>query len=745
VGRLKTFCGEMSHLPSQSHPRLGYLAGLDGFRGVSLVAVLLFHGGFGWAKGGFLGVTAFFVLSGFLITSLLLLERSATGRIDLKAFWVRRARRLVPAALLTLLLAAAYAAASGGAVASGLAGDAVAAAGWVANWRFVLDDQSYADLFTDPSPLQHFWSLAVEEQFYLVLPVAAVGLLGRGRMRRDRLALAAAGVVVVSTAAAALWHYFDGTTRAYYGTDARVAEPLVGVLLALLLVAPARGGVRRLRVPRAALDGAAGLALAGLAVLIGTVDDSTALLYRGGFLLTALLAAVLLTAATQPHTMTARLFSLAPLVAVGRISYGAYLFHWPVFLWLSPDRTGWAEAPLFALRTAVTLSLALASYALVERPVRIGRLPRRVGALSWANATVGALAALMAVVATAPSNRPDTSLFASAGDIAPPPSWPKPAEAATTSTEAAPPPSSSAATATAPATAPKRASTSSKPGSPKQSQSATASRHPGFEYTGEAPAPPTTPTTAPGGAPAQPPRLKVAVVGDSMALDLGQGLATWAEERGDVAVYNMAIGGCPLSRGGTRRVVEDGDFPVHADCSFWSDHDQPLWKYFEEFDPDVVVVHDGLNEVFDRKLPSWGEYRWAGDPRFDKWLLDEYSAALRGLQALGAVTLFLNTPCIDWEHWGYERYDDGVGNSRIGHLNDLAVTMQAGGVWTADLFRHLCPNGTFTETVDDVKNGRPDGYHLSDEAGVAVARKWLGPMILSAMPASPPEQSAGSN
>lgn len=728
----------------QSHPRLGYLAGLDGFRGVSLVAVLLFHGGFGWAKGGFLGVTAFFVLSGFLITSLLLLERSATGRIDLKAFWVRRARRLVPAALLTLLVAAAYAAASGTAVASGLAGDAVAAAGWVANWRFVLDDQSYADLFTDPSPLQHFWSLAVEEQFYLVLPLAAVGLLGRGRMRRDRLALAAAGVLVASTAAAAAWHHFDGATRAYYGTDARVGEPLVGVLLALLLVVPTRQGLRLLRVRRAALDGAAGLALAGLAVLVGTVDDSTPALYRGGFLLTALLAAVVITAATQPHTLTARLFSLPPLVAVGRISYGAYLFHWPVFLWLSPDRTGWAEAPLFAVRTAVTLSLALVSYVLVERPLRVGRMPRRVGAVSWANATVGALAALMAVVATAPSNRPATSILASGGEIGPPPTWPMTADATTTSTEVVPPTSSVPAPSTAPATTPKRTPMSSKPGSSNPAQSPAATRHPGFEHTGEAPPPPTTPTTAPDGAPAPPPRLKVAVVGDSMALDLGKGLATWAKERGDVAVYNMGMGGCPLSRGGTRRIEEDDDFPVRTICSFWADEKQQLWKNFEAFDPDVVVVHDGLNEVFDRKLPSWGEYRGAGDPRFDKWLLDEYSAALRRLQSLGAVALFLNTPCLNWTTWDYDRYDNGVGNNRIGHLNDLAVTMQAGGVWTADLFRHLCPNGRFTDTVDEVKDARPDGYHLSDEAGVAVAKKWLGPLVLSAMPSAPPE-SAGSN
>ena len=155
--------------------KMPYLPALDGLRAIALVAVLAFHAGFSWIHGGYLPLTSFFVLSGFLITSLLLLERGRKGRIDLVAFWGRRARRLVPAAILGLGLVALYTASIGRSV-PGLRGDVFACLGWVANWRFIFVGRSYADLFGDPSPVQHFWSLAVEEQFYLVLPPLAVGL-----------------------------------------------------------------------------------------------------------------------------------------------------------------------------------------------------------------------------------------------------------------------------------------------------------------------------------------------------------------------------------------------------------------------------------------------------------------------------------------------------------------------------------------------------------------------------------------
>ena len=215
--------------------------GLDGFRGVAVLGVLCFHAGFGWARGGYLGVSAFFTLSGFLIATLLLREREVTGTVRLRAFWARRARRLLPAGLLGLVLAVAYAwvFVDPSQLAS-VRADVIACIGYVANWRFVFAGRSYAELFTAPSPVQHYWSLAVEEQFYLVFPliVAACGLT------RARSCAVLATVLVVVGSASVLASFAlrgpGGGDRVYYGTDTRAVELLAGALLAVVLVSVAR-------------------------------------------------------------------------------------------------------------------------------------------------------------------------------------------------------------------------------------------------------------------------------------------------------------------------------------------------------------------------------------------------------------------------------------------------------------------------------------------------------------------------
>src|SRR5687768_13320332 len=222
---------------------------LDGLRGVAVAGVVLFHAGFGWAEGGFLGVSTFFTLSGFLITSLLLAERAATGRIALGAFWARRARRLLPAALATLLAVAALASwlATPEQLAS-LRGDVLAALFYGANWRFILDGQSYGDLFAAPSPILHFWSLAIEEQLYVLFPLLVV-LVGRGRRR-----LGTALVALVAGSVALTWLVYSpggSTSAAYYGTFTRAGELLVGALLALVL-GTATDRIRSSAVPRTA-------------------------------------------------------------------------------------------------------------------------------------------------------------------------------------------------------------------------------------------------------------------------------------------------------------------------------------------------------------------------------------------------------------------------------------------------------------------------------------------------------------
>src|SRR5262249_28187326 len=209
---------------------------LDGLRGVAVAGVLLFHAGFSWAVGGFLGVSTFFTLSGFLITSLLIRERTATGSIRLRSFWARRFRRLMPAALLTLGLIVLYGVfAATPEQLQNLRADVLAALGYGANWRFLFFGPSFSPLFSSPSPVRHFLRLPVEEQFYLVFPLIAVGVLAAARGSRRAfgvtLAVLAIGSVLLTLA---LYHPGGDTSRVYYGTDTRAVELFVGALLAVL-------------------------------------------------------------------------------------------------------------------------------------------------------------------------------------------------------------------------------------------------------------------------------------------------------------------------------------------------------------------------------------------------------------------------------------------------------------------------------------------------------------------------------
>ncbi len=370
---------------------------LDGLRGLAVVGVLLFHGGFGWARGGFLGVSMFFTLSGFLITGLLVDEHARCGRIDLGRFWGRRLRRLLPAAFLALAgtIVFAVTVADGDQVRA-LRGDALAALGYVANWRFILAGRSYGDLFGAPSPVQHFWSLAIEEQYYAVFPLVVTSSLrfDSGR-RRILVAVCGAGTVASVVASIVLFDAAD-TSRAYFGTDTRAAEILVGALAALWW----RRAGPRVRLP-AAVQMAGVVALAAVLVAWAATTTGDAWLYRGGFVALALAAAVVIMAAHGEGPL-ARLLSVSPLRSIGLLSYGLYLYHWPVFLWLTASRTGLTIGPLFLLRVTVTFALAVGSFVLVERPVQARRLVRRRAGLLVGPAAVALAAAVVLVTASPP-------------------------------------------------------------------------------------------------------------------------------------------------------------------------------------------------------------------------------------------------------------------------------------------------------------------------------------------------------
>ncbi|HTK16572.1 MAG TPA: acyltransferase [Acidimicrobiia bacterium] len=373
-------------------------------RGLAVAGVLFFHGGH--LAGGFLGVDAFFVLSGFLITSLLLAEAGARGRIALGAFWMRRARRLLPALVCVLAAVAVYAQvlAKPEELAT-IRGDALATIGYFANWRAIFTSTDYWALFRSPSPLIHTWSLAIEEQFYLVWPLlVAVIVRGcSGRTAAKRLLVTSAALAIASLAWMLVIFDPANPSRVYYGTDTRLASILVGAAFAAWLAV--RGPVRGPRA-RVALEVVAVAALVVLATAFARASGSSDVLYRGGLFACAVAVGLVIAAAVHPRSgPVSRVLSFRPFCALGLVSYGVYLWHWPIYVVINEARahlTGW---PLLALRIGVTLVIAAVSYRFVEKPIRrhAGSRPtaRR---FTVAVATVAALvSAIMVTTTTAPA------------------------------------------------------------------------------------------------------------------------------------------------------------------------------------------------------------------------------------------------------------------------------------------------------------------------------------------------------
>lgn len=371
--------------------RLAYEPALDGLRGLAVAAVLLYHSELSWARGGFLAVSTFFTLSGFLICSLLLAEHSSEGHVDLRAFWGRRFRRLMPAAVLGLAGALLFGAtiADGGQM-SALRSDILGALGYVANWRFVLAGDSYGDLFAGgPSPVLHYWSLAIEEQFYVVFPLLVVLIL-RVRVRTRDLLVRTFATLSIASIAASLFLVGDGSNvdRVYFGTDTRAVELLLGALFAVWWH-HARSDERS-RATRLATV-AAPVVLVLVAVCWMTVEQASLWLYQGGLALYAVGSAVIILGAIAPGGPVRALLSAEPLRQLGRYSYGVYVYHWPVFLWINPERYELQGVALLGARLAVTAALALASFHLVEQPVRMRQL------LSGRAALVTGVAAVLLV------------------------------------------------------------------------------------------------------------------------------------------------------------------------------------------------------------------------------------------------------------------------------------------------------------------------------------------------------------
>jgi len=390
--------------------RLTYRPALDGLRGIAVIAVILYHLDAPWLPGGFLGVDAFFVLSGFLITSLLLREWEGNGRIDLPRFWTRRAKRLLPALIVVVPVTVALLPEVGGLPTSG---DAVASLLYFANWRFVATAQSYFADLAVASPFRHMWSLAIEEHFYVLWPVVFLVLAKRRPTRPDGpLKWALVVVFLASAILMALLYSEADPSRSYFGTDTRIHQIAVGVLAGVV----AWRGLPRFdkRVTMIVSTGA----LIGIVAMMIAVADSSDFYYRGGAVLLAVLVAVLILSMEGPLSGPPdSALSTAPLRWVGQLSYGMYLWHWPIIVLLAERSVFGAQRVVVAL--VATTALATLSFYLIEQPIRRGRLrdfrltPSRTAAFS----TVAIAAALGLVGLTA--TRAETPAWIAAADATP--------------------------------------------------------------------------------------------------------------------------------------------------------------------------------------------------------------------------------------------------------------------------------------------------------------------------------------
>ena len=646
---------------------------LDGVRALAVALVLAGHGGIPGMTGGFVGVDVFFVLSGFLITSLLLDELGRSGRIDLANFWIRRARRLLPALVLMVLTVAVGRQLFSPEAVAGLRDDAVAAFFWMANWMFVADKTDYFSQGAPPSPLQHAWSLGVEEQYYIVWPLVlvtvAVVLAARARRRDRRPTLGGVRLAVfvlatlgaLASAAAAILLASDAARdRVYFGTDTRAQALLVGAAASALLVRDweslnrgwslirSRPGRRIARL----------LPVVGLVLLAAAAHYATgsAREFRSGLLIAVAVAAVLVIApvALDQRGPVAAVLAWGPLAWLGTISYGVYLWHWPIFLVLNGERTGWSGLSLFAVRCAATLAVSTVSWWVIEQPVRKWR-PVRVPLLPLAGATaVTAAAVTLLVVPVVPKtgNGPLASSL---------------------------PPGVSPVAVVSPS-----------PPQGVRAAGAVGHRDPNRPFT-------------------------VSVFGDS----IGWTLMHFLPATPGFQFIDHTVIGCSLVRGGPYRYL-DQTLDQKNECESWPRR----WTSQIAIDqPDAVLLIVGRWETVDRV--NEGKWTHIGDPAFDSYITGELRRAVDILGFSGAPVTVTNLP---YSRRG-ERPDGSLYPEDDPHRVDEWNTLLGKTIKTRpdvrmlDLKKKLCPQGVYTAKVDGLQV-RSDGVHLTED-GVQWLTPWL--------------------
>ncbi len=687
----------MSTPHATRHARLSYAPGLDGVRALAVTAVILYHLGTTGvtigttgsgeprliAPGGFLGVDIFFVLSGYLITSLLLAERAESGRISIRDFYVRRARRLLPALYTMLLVVSASAAFWFTSYAAQLRGDLVAALAYVTNWWLIAGGNSYFGAGDHPPLLTHLWSLALEEQFYLLWPLALIALTFI-RRRGAVVTIVGAAVLGSTLLAAALFNPYDDPSRIYYGTDTRLATPLLGALLAIvcrpwLWRTPLRDGTRRL------LNVGGFVSLAVLAVAAVLLTDQSPLLYRGGFLLIAAFAGILTLAASHPSAILGRVLGVAPLRWLGERSYAVYLWHWPIFVLTHPSEDGetWpfgltgavGAAVVTALRIGLTLVLADLSYRFVEKPMRSGALGRAYR--RWREAT-GRPRALATLRASTTGLAAVVALTLIAGQLV--------GAATPSDVPVGPGPDTSLGALTVPLPPSGSSGLPGSPGSPAPGRSGTPA--------------PTGPLKPPASVPT------VAIFGDS------QGMTMLINKPKDTGKYvnfiDDTISGCGILLG--KVASSSGEKrDLTASCKNWLSE----WTSRAKRDkPDIGLVMIGAWDVFD--LTTGGTTLTFGSPAWDANFTDALQQGIAAIHGSGAQVALSLLPCYRpvaanvGKGAGYwpERGDD----DRTRHVNTLltaAAQADAGYVTTVDPPVQFCDDPKISKSL----SYRWDGVH----------------------------------
>jgi peptidoglycan/LPS O-acetylase OafA/YrhL len=660
-----------------SRQSIAYQPALDGVRALAVTAVLLFHARFSWMSGGYLGVSVFFTLSGFLITSLLLHEHEATGSVNATAFYTRRARRLLPASLVCLAAVCILATAGAFEGISKLRRDVLGALFQVFNWVKLASGESYADLTAAQAglrrPLDHYWSLAIEEQFYWMWPLTFLGILWWCRRRGWSPTQVLVALVVTFTLAAPLIAQVWGPDAAYWATPARVAEILFGALLACIVSA-------RPVAPRAAV--LAPIALVTLTAACVLFPDGHGPAYRGALPLVGAVSALLILGLQVPGPVRTAL-SARPLVALGRVSYGVYLFHWPIYVLI--DRQAW-DIPMAAdlgLKWGITGVVATMSYVLIERPVRRSEwlLPGRALAVGLAGTAV-----VVGMVFFIPAV---TKFYGvDAGQ----------AEAAAIDTGAvAPlvPVSVPSVPTTTPATAPIATPTTSTP---------------------------TTTTTV------LPPRpVRIVVVGDSTAEATGAGVVAWAAANPQFAQVELVTGnGCGLMLGGYQDLAF-GPRDVSATCGPYVNDIVPT--KVAALHPDVVMVITTVWDVLDRKLTPDGPLLSPTDPALESAMSTSLGEFTDGLLALGVPrVVWIDEPVpLPTATAADDQQADPARHEVLHRVIAGIAAARPTQVRVVDLAGWLAATPLATDPA-----ARPDQVHWTTDASTRIATEFLGPALVQA-------------